>query len=229
MDSDAIDSNITDSSITDSNVTESNVTASDDSSSFKPLGSFICDICQGFGDMMNSRGFILKLEGDEQGFDGACYVYTYMHHLNVLTLLESAGSGCKSCIQIRDTLMVPNRHKFNRIVRLYLPARESKHAEPVAGATQLSDDISTATQFAECVKQERAFTEERLRNYNNGRVVLVFHCDTESGPRECSSAFQIISVWALTTPLLPGYELHFFNNPCMSHIWWQMMKNGTSH
>lgn len=203
----------------DSNIMDSDATDSDGSSSFEPLGSFICDICQGFGDMENSRGFILKLEPDEQRNDGACYVYTYMHHPNVGALLASAESGCKACTLVCNRLRNRNEDTFNRIVSLYSPTAKSEHPEPVAHATQLSDDISTATQFAECVKQERAFTEERLRNYNNGRVVLILHCDTESGPRESSGAFQIISVWALTTPVLPGYPMSVFNSPCMSHCW----------
>lgn len=201
MDSDAIDSNITD---------------SDNSSSFDPVRSFICDICQGFGDMKSSRGFILKLEPDEQKYDGASYVYTYMHHRNVGALLASAESGCKACTLICNRLRDRNEDTFDRLCSA---TGKSKHKELVAHTTQMSNDVSTATQFAECAKQERAFTEERLRNYDNGRVVLVFHCDKESGPRECSNDFQIISVWALTTPLLPGYPMSVFNSPCMSHCW----------
>lgn len=214
MDSDSMKSNVADSNFTDSDVTDS-----DDSSSFEPLASFSCDVCQGFGDMENSRGFILKLEPDEQRYDGACYVYTYMHHPNVGTLLESAGSGCKACTFVCNRLRDRNKDTFNRMVSLYSPTGKSKHPDRVVHATQLSDDMSTATHFAECAKQERAFTEGRLRNYDNGRVVLVFHCNKESGPRECSNDFQIISVWALTTPLLRGYPMSVLNSPCMSHCW----------
>lgn len=201
----------------DSNVMGSDVTDSDDSSSFEPLDSFICNICQGFGEMKNSRGFILKLEPDEQRYDDAYYVYTYMHHPNVGALLASVESGCKACTIVYNRLRDRNKDTFDRTVRLNSPTGKSKYLEPVAHATQLSDDMSTATQFAECAKQERAFTERRLRNYDNGRVVLVFHCDKESGPRECSNDFQLISVWALTTPLLGGYPMSVFNSPCMSH------------
>lgn len=219
MDSDSMDSNVADSNFTDSDVTDSDVTDSDDSSSFEPLASFSCDVCQGFGDMINPRAFFLKLKPDEQKYDGACYVYTYMHHPNIGALIASAESGCKACHIVYNSLRNRNRDILNGIVRLDSPTGNSKHPESVAHATQLSNDVSTAAQFAECAKQERAFTKERLRNYNNGRVVLVFHCDKESGPRECSSAFQIISVWALTTPLLPGYRLSVFCSPCMSHCW----------
>lgn len=207
-----------DSYVTDSDVIDSDAIDSDDSSTFEPLGSFICDICQGLGDMNNPRGFILKLEADEQGYGGACYVYTYMHHPNVGALLASAKSGCKACTLVCNDLRHRNKEEFNRIVSLYSPNEKSKHPEPVAHATQLSDDISTATQFAECAKQKRAFTEERLGSYNNGRVVLVFRCDKESGPRGSSSDSQDILVWALTTPLLRGYS-SFFHSSCMSHFW----------
>lgn len=196
---------------------DSNAIDSDDFLSFEPLGSFICDICQGFGDIKSSRGFVLKLEPDEQEFHGACYVYTYMHHPNVGALLASAVSGCKACTLVCNRLRDCKKDMFNRMVSLCSPNGKSKHPEPVAHATQLSDDISTATQFAECAKHERAFTEERLRNYSNGRVVLVFQCDKESGPTESSSDFQVVSVWALTTPLLTGLDLRLFNSPCMSH------------
>lgn len=198
---------------------DSNVTDSDDSSTFEALGSFICDICQGFGDMKNSRGFSLRLEPDEQKYDGACYSYTYIHHPNVGALLASSESGCKVCTLVCNSLRDGNEYVFNRIASLYSPTRKSKDPNPVAHAIQLSDDISTATQFAEYAKNERALTEERLTNYSNGRVVLIFHCDTESGPTEASSDFQIISVWALTTPLLPGYGLRLFKSSCMSHCW----------
>lgn len=198
---------------------DSDAMDSDDSSSFERLASFICDICQGFGDMKNPRGFILKLEPDEHSLNDSSHVYTYMHHANVGALLASEKSGCKACTLICNRLRDPNEDIFNRLVRLYSPTGQSEHPEPAVHATQLSDDISTATQFAECAKQDRAFTEERLRNYDNGRVVLVFHCDKESGPIEASSDFQYISVWALTTPLLRGYYLSLFNSPRMSRCW----------
>lgn len=214
MDSDSMDSNVTYSDARDSDAIDS-----DDSSNFEQFESFSCDVCQGFGYMVNSRGFILKLEPDEQVYGGACYVYTYMHHSNVGALLASAESGCKACTLVCNRFRDSDEDLFNRMVRLYSSTGKCNGPEPVAHATQLSNDISTATQFAECVKQERAFTEERLRNYSNGRIVLVFHCDTESGPRESSSDFDNISIWALTTPLLEGYPLRLFNSPCMSHSW----------
>lgn len=189
----------------------------DESSSSELGASFVCDICQGFGDMKNPRGFILKLKPEEKIWDDACYVYAYMHHANVRALLASEEKGCDVCAIICSSFREYSHGEFHKQVAQYSQAREFKRLRSMANTTQTDDEALTATRFAGVVKKERAFTEERLRKYDNGRIVLVVYCDQESGPRGSSKASHSVYAWVLGIPLLEACRTLFtvFKSACV--------------
>lgn len=194
----------------------------DESSSSESVASFVCDVCQGFGDMKNPRGFSLKVEPEDHYFvrDDKCYVYVYMHHPDLDTLLASEAEGCNVCAVICSSFRRFS-HDFNRQVSPLSPslARKIRHPESVENTTQTNGETLAATRFAGVVKQERGFTEDRLREYDNGRIVLIMGCNQESGPRGSTNASNAAFAWALGTPLRPAWETLFtvFKSACVFH------------
>lgn len=190
----------------------------DESPGSESVASFVCDICQGFGDMKNPRGFILKIEreDDYRVYDDTCYVYVYMHHPDLGTLLVSEDEGCDVCAVICSSFR--GFLSGNEDDDLESLARESEQPEPVADTTQTNDELLTATRFAAVVKQERGFTDERLEEYDNGRIVLIVDCNQESGPRGSTRTRNIVHAWALATPLRHAWNTFFsvFNSTCVS-------------
>lgn len=196
----------------------------DESSSSGSLASFVCDICQGFGDMKNPRGFILKIEPEDdfRVYDDTCYVYVYVHHPDLDTLLVSEEEGCNVCAVICSSFREYGFDaRLNRQPQVDLdsPAQNSKRQERVANTTQTNDETLTATRFAGLVRQERGFTEERLMKYDNGRIVLIMDRNQESGPRRSAKPINFVGVWALGTPLRLAWTASFtiFNSACVFH------------
>lgn len=194
----------------------------DESSSFESVVSFVCDICQGFGDMKNPRGFIMKLEPEEKfpNRDDECYVYAYMHHPNVGTLLVSKEEGCDVCAIVCSSLRSSNHDVFDEQVALCSPVGRSEQPDSIASIVQTNGETWTATLFAGVLKQDRAFTEDRLRKYDNGRIVLIVRCDQEAGPRGSSKTSQHVDALVMGLPALhmrsPSFTV--FNSACASHF-----------
>ncbi|KAG8168158.1 hypothetical protein KVR01_003847 [Diaporthe batatas] len=194
---------------------------SNDSSTSEPAASSVCHVCRGLGDLSNPRGFAEKLTAAEQRywppFYADCeYIYIYVHHSNVVVLRASAEAGCDGCTVLYNSLKT-GRHgdiDLDTTAASYPPVRGPKQPESVANTDELMDDDNqAATKFADIIRQDRAFDGMRLEHYVNGRVVLSFPCDHESGPRACSTDRSRLTVRALTTPPLIGYSVFFINSP----------------
>lgn len=202
----------------------SKIVGNDECKSSEPVASSVCHVCQGIGDLSNPRGFCESLEWKEQrdwpGVDKHCeYIYIYVHHANFMVLLASAEAGCDVCAVLCNSLREHIDNDPETAAALYATPQMSKQPESVARIVPMDDDIQSATQFAEVMRQDRAFTKDRLEDYNNGRVVLLFRCDNESGPRACSSSLpRVARLWALTTPLLKSRYIYRIKSPCESHL-----------
>lgn len=138
--------------------------------SSEPLGSSVCDVCQGLCDMRNPRGVIFSMP------DGSrhTYCYMYIHHANLKVLFASADAGCTTCKVIGDDF----RERGARVSRIGPEDMEQtfvdESAQTNSGAqTVPSDkDVATALQLAELVNREQLYHERDLSIHAPGRITM---------------------------------------------------------
>lgn len=159
-------------------------------SSIELLGSSVCQVCQGLGDLRNPRGAFTNIP-ERDGF-----LYRYMHHPSVPALVRSSEAGCRVCTVLRYTVSRDGETYFNGI-------GASMHRESTMNTKQsAADDVSLATRLAECAKSKNSsqLTELDLGNTGKGRIVIEhFPCD-ELGLRGTTSKFHG-TVYALVDDL----------------------------
>lgn len=147
--------------------------------------SSVCDVCQGFGDWNNLRGYVS--EGKHAWRNSL--VYTYVHHANIEPVIASAEAGCKLCKLIRQGLGKDRLGKG----RLGWPSSDrSEHSkdnaessttqdpaqpDPVLPVVQSDEDVLTASQLAELARREGISIPADLDIHGHGRVILQFQSD----------------------------------------------------
>lgn len=197
-------------------------------SSSEPLQSSACDVCQGLFDKESPRGFVLELDPGEirvlnfrqpDYFDHMRYVYTYIHHTDLGSLLASAEAGCRICTIISNQM----EHGSPGPAAKCSPAQNS--ARPIAGAkaTRPNEDFLTATKLAELGKRERLHDLTRLGIHSMGRIFLQSISKGESqGWFYGQNEAEIHRLTDISAPTRAGLLYHF-HTPCRSDCYPEKM------
>lgn len=178
--------------------------------------SSVCDVCQGFGDLNNPRGYVSKVELYDKNRVWGDFVYTYVHYANIELAVASAKAGCEVCDLICDGLGRPRSSgsEHSKDDADSSAARDSAQSDPVVAVVQSDEDVLTASQLAELARREGIFRPADLDAYGHGRVVLQVYSDEEYWPRDDKLySHGLISVQ--TTSGWP-FGLSFFNSSGIS-------------
>lgn len=148
--------------------------------------SSVCDVCQGFGDLNNPRGYILE---NEEFALWTQFVYIYVHHANIEAVIASAGAGCEFCELIRQGLgrQSSDGSEYSKDATESSPTRDSTQPDPIVPGVQPDEDILTPSQLAELARREGIITPDDLDVHGHGRVILQFESperDLKYGPRD---------------------------------------------
>lgn len=156
--------------------------------------SSVCDVCQGFGDLNNPRGYVLETKGNE--WLRSRSVYTYVHHANMEVVIASAEAGCKLCELISqgsrgpdvEDVLDPRRpgsdgSEYSEDDAESSPTRDSAQPDPVVPVVQSGEDVLIASQLAELARRKGITKPADLDAHRDGRVILQVEPDGEYGPR----------------------------------------------
>lgn len=141
--------------------------------------SSVCDVCQGFGDLNNPRGYVLEGSYDK-------FFYTYVHHANNEAVIASAEAGCKLCELIRQGLERASYDGFDHSKDDVesSPTPDSAQPDSVVHVVQSDEDILTAPQIAELARRQGISSLAHLDDIGHGRVILQVYSGAECGPRD---------------------------------------------
>lgn len=153
--------------------------------SSQPVGSSVCDVCQGICDMSNPRGFITpepdhKITHNKQ--KGYKYRYTYIHHADLKALFASADAGCTICQVIGDRFgeraMEAARGGSEDMDQTV--ANESAQPNSGAHTVQSDEDVVTAIELAELAGREQLYSANDLSVHGPGRIIVQWSCKNKS-------------------------------------------------
>lgn len=168
------------------------------------LGSSVCEVCQGLGDLRNPRGAVVDTPEGRRGF--GYYLYIYMHHPSVAALLRSA-EGCSICTVLCHGLRSSNAIEFSQAADALAPA-------PTNASTHAKSDDEVATCLAERVKSKNSFERSDLADIGKGRIILRHYSNDELGLRGTTGKF-VIEADVLNNDSLYGV-FSGFQNSCRS-------------
>lgn len=138
--------------------------------SSEPLGSQVCDVCQGVCDMNHPRGVMFPVPDDSENM----YCYTYIHHANLKALFASADAGCTICKVIGNSF-----GKFAREVARkgsedieHTVADDSAPADSGAHTVQSDEDVVAAIRLAELVKRGQLYGAGKFSIDDPGRIIV---------------------------------------------------------
>lgn len=138
---------------------------SDSNVSFESIGfsgSPVCPVCQGFGDLENPRGVLVKLPDNH--YSRKRYAYVYMHYPSLRVLFNHA-EGCDMCQLLCDGLeyCIPGFDK--------------------AATAESDNEASIATNLEELTRPENLHIRRDFEHFESRRVALRYFSDEETGPR----------------------------------------------
>lgn len=149
-------------------------------SSIERLGSSICQVCQGLGDLRNPRGALVEMP-EGQRLDGH-YHYIYMHHPSIAALVRSA-KGCSICKVLCHDLRSGHATDFDQAAGVVSPAltTASKRVKSIMDAETSHDQA--AAYLAEQVKSMTYFYDLDLGDIGKGRIIIQHSSHDKLGPR----------------------------------------------
>lgn len=154
----------------------------DGAPSYKNVQSSVCGVCQGLFDKDSRRGYALEMPWSEPRVtldDGKYYMYTYIHHADLRSLLVSVEGGCRICTIIAEAI---RRWRIGDDEKINAAIQAQKDRGLLAGPQAAQPDVGVraATELAEVGKRERFLDIKELYYRGKNRILIRSCFDFES-------------------------------------------------
>lgn len=174
--------------------------------------SSFCDVCRGFGEEGHLRGQIIPTYPDGE------FTYIYVHYPTLVSLSESAQTGCQICAMILHAIKERDSIRdFGEFDAAWAEAEELEGARK--GAFDVAPDTFEVARLLDNAKASDGYCARGLNasSYNSGRIVLLFNLLRGPTPREFGlrkkTGAQHIEIKVLASNILYAHDMFVVNTP----------------